>query len=831
MLPYARSTKARLLAAGLAVGALVAAAPSPVHAAPHPIVALAAADAGLDRRLAVASKFMAGDAAFALAEKADREFVIELWKLIKDDDDHTEVRVAAEAAFTADPDSDASYHFIVSEVDAAYDRDALREKEEADAKRASDKARTTAAASIDVVADATLLDGSDAEFVRLIWERVADDVKWPKVKVAARAAREGSDEDRRTFIATGMAEAAKQDIDDRIAADDSKTEAQKAAERARVAKKLAANRIGLAVTDVLLDMPDRDFLAVILSNAPAGSEVKAAAVAASGSLDPAVWKAFIDTGIHDAKDRDNQIDLDRLYQADLVAAQKVRTAALAAGDLNLAHWAAKALAGSRDELAVFVRTGQFDLDVRTGFEAADIQPTAGTPITNGVVNVANHSATVATTGQAHTGSGVLYYAGKDMNTQSSYAYLKTMTVSRVNVKADTTLSYWIFPPAANPAAGMKVRNGTCVSIDLVFVDGTRLRDTQLKDQRGTRIHPQSQCSKLIADEWNQVVVPLGSLVGKQVSAVVVGYDQPANGGGYRGFIDDLAISDKPVAITDPNKPRQNYPLDNYSRNDFNNDGASDIFTRNGTTGALRLHRGSGTPDWWIEPSKTVQIGTGWDQFGHLLAVPDFTGDKNVDIIGHNAAGELKLYPGNGKGGWIGTTPTTLPLKLTDFITEIVSPGDFDRDGFNDIIARSAGDLLLYRGNGKSGFLNASSPTKIATGVTPVGAIITPGDFNGDGFVDLIIPQILPQGTLALYRGNGKGGFIAGSTQVGGISTKGYDIIASPGDFNGDGDADLVARNAAGELWVHPGDGKGSVVTTGTTRYKIGAGWGIFNTIF
>ena len=831
MLPNARSTRARLLAAGLAVGALVAAAPSPVHAAPNPIVALAAATATYEQKLAAALKFTSGDQASALAEKADREFVIELWKLVKDDDDHLEVRVAAEAAFTADPDSDASYHFIVSGVDAAYARDAAREKEEADAKRASDTARTAAVASIDVVADAQLLGGSDADFVRLIWERVADDAKWPKVKAAARAARDGSDEDRRQFIAAGMAEAAKHDIDDRIAANDVLTEAQKAAERARAAKKLAANRVGLAVTDALLDLPDDEFVIKIWNHTEDGSEVQAAAIAATRSGDAATLKAFIETGIHEARERDRQIGLERAYRADLADAQSLKTAATANGDLNLAYWIDKALAGTPTDLGAFLRVGQFDLDVRTGFEAADVQPTAGTPITNGVVNVANHSATVATTGQAHTGSGVLYYAGKDMNTQSSYAYLKTMTVSRINVKADTTLSYWIFPPAANPAAGMKVRNGTCVSVDLVFADGTRLRDTQLKDQRGTRIHPQSQCSKLIADEWNQVVVPLGSLAGKQVSAVVVGYDQPANGGGYRGFIDDLAITDEPVAITDPNKPRQNYPLDNYSRNDFNNDGASDIFTRNGTTGALRLHRGSGTPDWWIEPSKTVQIGTGWDQFGHLLAVPDFTGDKNVDIIGHNAAGELKLYPGNGKGGWIGTTPTTLPLKLTDFITEIVSPGDFDRDGFNDIIARSAGDLLLYRGNGKSGFLNASSPTKIATGVTPVGAIITPGDFNGDGFVDLIIPQILPQGTLALYRGNGKGGFIAGSTQVGGISTKGYDIIASPGDFNGDGDADLVARNAAGELWVHPGDGKGSVVTTGTTRYKIGAGWGIFNTIF
>jgi hypothetical protein len=44
--------------------------------------------------------------------------------------------------------------------------------------------------------------------------------------------------------------------------------------------------------------------------------------------------------------------------------------------------------------------------------------------------------------------------------------------------------------------------------------------------------------------WNEVVVPVGtSGVGKQIETVTIGYDQPLNTGGYRGFIDDVRISE------------------------------------------------------------------------------------------------------------------------------------------------------------------------------------------------------------------------------------------------------------------------------------------------
>jgi hypothetical protein len=48
-------------------------------------------------------------------------------------------------------------------------------------------------------------------------------------------------------------------------------------------------------------------------------------------------------------------------------------------------------------------------------------------------------------------------------------------------------------------------------------------------------------------------------------------------------------------------------------------------------------------------------------------------------------------------------------------------------------------------------------------------------------------------------------------------------IVGVGDFNGDGHPDLVGRDAAGDLWLYPGNGAGGF----RAAVKIGRGWNIF----
>lgn len=72
---------------------------------------------------------------------------------------------------------------------------------------------------------------------------------------------------------------------------------------------------------------------------------------------------------------------------------------------------------------------------------------------------------------------------------------------------------------------------------------SNLRDTGVTDQRGNRAHPAAQCGKLTLDAWNFVSVPIGAVAdGKQIVQLDIGYDQAANVGGYRGFIDDIRVT-------------------------------------------------------------------------------------------------------------------------------------------------------------------------------------------------------------------------------------------------------------------------------------------------
>jgi hypothetical protein len=51
-------------------------------------------------------------------------------------------------------------------------------------------------------------------------------------------------------------------------------------------------------------------------------------------------------------------------------------------------------------------------------------------------------------------------------------------------------------------------------------------------------------------------------------------------------------------------------------------------------------------------------------------------------------------------------------------------------------------------------------------------------------------------------------------------------IVTPGDSNGDGNNDLVARRSDGTLWLYPGNGRGGF----SEVVKIGTGWGSFASI-
>ena len=192
--------------------------------------------------------------------------------------------------------------------------------------------------------------------------------------------------------------------------------------------------------------------------------------------------------------------------------------------------------------------------------------------------------------------------------------------------------------------------------------------------------------------------------------------------------------------------------------------------------------------------------------GNAAAAPafgDFNGDGKLDLVIPNNDG-LK----DGKSGLIllgngdGTFSTGTDLNSLDPSAAVV--GDFNGDGIPDIAivnTGSTGSVDIYLGKGDGTF---QPPTKYAQSQTSDYRSIAIGDFNRDGNLDLVITNHDQQ--VIVLLGNGDGTF---QPQVTYPTGRGIGNIVI-GDVNGDGFQDLaVADNADNQVTLLLGNGDGT----------------------
>ncbi|HEU5143736.1 MAG TPA: FG-GAP-like repeat-containing protein [Dermatophilaceae bacterium] len=206
---------------------------------------------------------------------------------------------------------------------------------------------------------------------------------------------------------------------------------------------------------------------------------------------------------------------------------------------------------------------------------------------------------------------------------------------------------------------------------------------------------------------------------------------------------------------------------------------------------------------------TLETGT-WTGRDEVHVVGDWSGDGAVDLVSRvQGSGALDLHRGTGAGG---LEPAVKIGTGWSGFSAIIAPGDWNGDGRNDLVGRLAtdGSLRLYPGNGTGGFGRAY---QIGNGWGGMRLISGIGDWDGDGARDLL--AVSKTGSGRVYRGNGTGGFTGSIALTGDWSAR--ETVVGVGDASWDTKVDVLSVNAAGEAQFGLRGSTSSEVVWSTTK--------------
>ncbi len=264
--------------------------------------------------------------------------------------------------------------------------------------------------------------------------------------------------------------------------------------------------------------------------------------------------------------------------------------------------------------------------------------------------------------------------------------------------------------------------------------------------------------------------------------------------------------------------------------DLDANGTHDVLATEVTTGDLYLYPGSGSISGTATLGNRVKIGSGWNTMTNET-IGDFNGDGKADVLAtDSAAGDLYLYPGTGSVSGMGTLGNRVKIGTGWSGMHDVARMDVNHDGKADVVAveTATGDLYAYPGTGTlDGTNTLGGRVKIGSGWNSMSSLTTPGDLNGDGIADLVAKD--ESGKLYVYPGSGSLNGVnplGNRVQIGSGWSAMTDIVGA--DVNGDGKGDIAAVEAApgatGKFYVYPGTGAINGMNTLGDRTQIGTGW-------
>ncbi|MCE9578876.1 MAG: FG-GAP-like repeat-containing protein [Deltaproteobacteria bacterium] len=238
-----------------------------------------------------------------------------------------------------------------------------------------------------------------------------------------------------------------------------------------------------------------------------------------------------------------------------------------------------------------------------------------------------------------------------------------------------------------------------------------------------------------------------------------------------------------------------------SDHDFNGDGYADLVvaapfaTASGLSSAGKVYVFFG-PSFATASTKRILGAASDQQIGTQLTTGDVNGDgfSDLTLAASVNVGQVSVYYGSANFDVV--ADKTMVQTLNDGLGTQLTTGDFNGDGYDDLVVSAtaadnySGRVGIYFGSATFDLV----PDQTYNGTNPqffaIGSGLAAADTNGDGFADLEISgSANGTGVANLYMGSSSGPAATSAVSLSGGG------MTSAGDMNGDGYEDLLIGRA------------------------------------
>lgn len=242
--------------------------------------------------------------------------------------------------------------------------------------------------------------------------------------------------------------------------------------------------------------------------------------------------------------------------------------------------------------------------------------------------------------------------------------------------------------------------------------------------------------------------------------------------------------------------------------DFNGDGYADILWRD-SSGNLSI--------WFMNATQVASAVAVGNVPGNwaVNGTGDLNGDGKGDLLWRDSiTGAVSVWFMDGGNVLTATSLGVVPSSWT-----IVAD-----DNRGDVLWQdNSGNLAIWQINGTQ-IVQSASLGSVPSGGWSIAGI---GDFNGDGFIDILWRS--GAGVVSIWFSNANAAqnnspYIAYGTSLGSVPTS-FNIVQT-GDYNGDGASDILWQDNQGNfaIWFLAASGNVACVSSSAGLGNVGGGW-------